>query len=759
MMNKILLKLLFTVLAVLLAAEVMAQVPQGFNFQAVARDANGDLIVDQTLGVQISILSGSETGTVVYTETQNPETNASGSFQIVIGEGTSEDNFGGIDWSSDNYYVKLEIDPAGGTSYEELGTTRLLSVPYALLAQDVVNGVSAGEDLITEFNLNSAQGDTSFIINMEGDVSPQDFIYALEVNGSTTGRNRPIVSRILEDVSNVESQYAVNGRADGLGTGLHIGVLGSAYNLDATGNTRYGVYGQAASQAKYNYGVNGSAFGAGNGDEGEGPGEGSINFGLYGYATGNSWNNTGIEARADGAAGKFNTGVTGMSGAGTGSTVKNHGVVGRAYGPGINYGVYGAAWDGAENYAGYFDGPTVINGDLTVNGTINSGESGSSSIQQVYVENETGDGVVNISSHGTNNKQGIIELYGETPEGNDGSRAVLAVTDNEGGDSWGSLNLRGPVFDSGFPRSFVNAQVSNDPGGNDPTGWFGQLDIQGNSSPNIQMGAMGWESSDLPMIQLFGNKPNNDGWFYNHANFSVNRDGDQEWGTLSLSANDGVANVEIGAKSWEDPAEGAGRPYMSFKGNTTDDLIYMEVSHDGANEFGNLNFNSTNGSSLSISAYGLNGDVNIDGGSLHVSGDITAGGSITETSDRNLKENIQPLQNGISTIMKLNPSTYNFRGNGEYNGLRLSTGLRYGLIAQEVEEVLPSLVKDNIHTYTESENSGSGPDATAENEVRKTMEYKSMNYTELVPILIKAVQEQQEVIEQLQKEVEKLKKD
>jgi hypothetical protein len=154
----------------------------------------------------------------------------------------------------------------------------------------------------------------------------------------------------------------------------------------------------------------------------------------------------------------------------------------------------------------------------------------------------------------------------------------------------------------------------------------------------------------------------------------------------------------------------------------------------------------------------LNGNVTV-GGNLVVNGNIEHTGSITQTSDRNLKENIMPLQDGLSTIMKLNPTTYNFRGNGEYNGLKLSTGLHYGLIAQEVEEVLPSLVKNNVHSYSEMENNGQGPDVTSETEIKKTMEYKTMNYTELIPVLIKGMQEQQAEIERLKKEIEELRKD
>ncbi|MEQ9036725.1 MAG: hypothetical protein RID02_15760, partial [Gracilimonas sp.] len=67
--------------------------------------------------------------------------------------------------------------------------------------------------------------------------------------------------------------------------------------------------------------------------------------------------------------------------------------------------------------------------------------------------------------------------------------------------------------------------------------------------------------------------------------------------------------------------------------------------------------------------------------------------------------------------------------------------------------------KNNLHTYSEMKVDGQGPDAISETEIEKTMEYKTMNYTELIPVLIKGMQEQQAEIERLKEEIEKLQKD
>lgn len=367
-------KLALLVCVVLISSNVYAQVPQGFNFQAVARGTDGLPLVNENLGVQISVVKGTEAGDIVYTETHSVVSNPVGLIQLIIGDGTAAENsdFSAIDWSSDNYFVKLEIDPAGGTTYEDLGTTRLLSVPYALLAQKVVEGVAGQEgydDLITIDTDDPNLQDSLKIIRL-GSETVDEIANGVEIEGASTGRNRPLTATINELQANTASQYAISGTASGPGTGTHIGILGSAWNPTATGGTRYGVYGQANSLSKYNYGMNGVAVGSGNGDEGEGFGEGSINFGLYGYASGNKWSNTGLEARNAGEFGKVNYGVHGLSSAGSADSTKNYAIAGRASGPGLNYGVYGSAWNGVENYAGFFDGTVQINGNTTVTGQL-----------------------------------------------------------------------------------------------------------------------------------------------------------------------------------------------------------------------------------------------------------------------------------------------------------------------------------------------------------------------------------------------------
>jgi len=130
-------KKIYTFFVVLfIVGNLMAQTPQGFKYQAVARDASGDVVADQAVGMQISILQGSTSGTAVYVETFTPTTNEFGLMNLNIGAGTVvSGDLTTIDWSADTYFLKIEMDITGGTTYEEYGTSQLLSVPYALHAK------------------------------------------------------------------------------------------------------------------------------------------------------------------------------------------------------------------------------------------------------------------------------------------------------------------------------------------------------------------------------------------------------------------------------------------------------------------------------------------------------------------------------------------------------------------------------------------------------------------------------------------------
>lgn len=136
-------KRLYTIIvAVLLSATSFAQVPEKMSYQAVVRDAAGELVSDQSLGMRISILQTTTTGTAVYVETHSPSSNTNGLVSIEIGMGTTSGDFSTIDWSNGPYFIKTETDPTGGSNYTISGTSQLMSVPFALHAK-VAESVSS----------------------------------------------------------------------------------------------------------------------------------------------------------------------------------------------------------------------------------------------------------------------------------------------------------------------------------------------------------------------------------------------------------------------------------------------------------------------------------------------------------------------------------------------------------------------------------------------------------------------------------------
>jgi len=153
--------LLPSVLALLLFSTASAQAPKGINYQGVARDNEGKPIASKSISVRISILQGSAQGIAEYTEIHNPQTNPFGLFTLVIGQGTTTTgNFAFVSWAIGNKWLQIEIDPAGGGSYQLAGSQQLMSVPYAFYAEySGTNSLTAGTGIAINNGVISNTGD------------------------------------------------------------------------------------------------------------------------------------------------------------------------------------------------------------------------------------------------------------------------------------------------------------------------------------------------------------------------------------------------------------------------------------------------------------------------------------------------------------------------------------------------------------------------------------------------------------------------
>ncbi len=133
---------LLTLCFIFFAFFVFSQAPQIINYQAVARDAAGN-VVTTPIGIKFQIFQGSVSGTLVYEETHTATPSSAGVFTVGIGAGTPVTGlFSSINWGTNTYFLQVNIDPAGGTSYNTVGANQLVSVPYALYAEKAGNAVS-----------------------------------------------------------------------------------------------------------------------------------------------------------------------------------------------------------------------------------------------------------------------------------------------------------------------------------------------------------------------------------------------------------------------------------------------------------------------------------------------------------------------------------------------------------------------------------------------------------------------------------------
>lgn len=128
-------KIIFTIASLLSLNIAMAQAPQGFKYQAVSRNTSGNVLSNQTILYRISILEGSENGAVIYSENHSATSNAHGLVNFTIGNGSiNYGDFATIDWGNNTYFIQLEAN-TNGVNYDLMGTSQMMSVPYALYAK------------------------------------------------------------------------------------------------------------------------------------------------------------------------------------------------------------------------------------------------------------------------------------------------------------------------------------------------------------------------------------------------------------------------------------------------------------------------------------------------------------------------------------------------------------------------------------------------------------------------------------------------
>ena len=181
-------KKIYAILCIAIASvtQLQAQAPQGFNYQATVRNSSGDLIVNTNVYFKFNVIQGSQTAVPIFTETHYVPTDDLGQVNLVIGQGTATTGvFSELDWSLGSYYLGIELSINGANNYVAMGTTQLLSVPYALYAQNSGNSTTTTSNLEAVLAENNSANNQQ-IKDLQDPTDAQDAVTKAYLENNTT---------------------------------------------------------------------------------------------------------------------------------------------------------------------------------------------------------------------------------------------------------------------------------------------------------------------------------------------------------------------------------------------------------------------------------------------------------------------------------------------------------------------------------------------------------------------------------------------
>ena len=215
-----------------------SQSPEKFTYQSIVRAADGSILKTTSLGIRISILKSSKNGTTVYSETHTVSSNINGLVTFIIGDGITSDKFSDIDWSTGEYFLKVQVDPTGGINYAIEQSSQLLSVPYALYAGNSSSSdVDLSQDVIGVLPVPRG-GTGSSTSPMIGVVTAADAAAAravLEIDKTGTDNSTPVsLANVTNNYLTLSGQKITSGRVPitlggtGSSTAPMVGVITAA---------------------------------------------------------------------------------------------------------------------------------------------------------------------------------------------------------------------------------------------------------------------------------------------------------------------------------------------------------------------------------------------------------------------------------------------------------------------------------------------------------------------------------------------------
>lgn len=697
------------ILSTLTLVQMRAQVPQGFNYQAIARDAANNAISNRALPVRMTVQTSLVGGTVIWQETQTVTTNPLGILNLVIGRGTrtggSASLFSDISWGTQPLFLKTEIQyPA--QDYLVMGTSELLSVPYSMVAKDIQGplsklGVTGKTNLFDEalFEVKNNTGQTVFAVYNEG-------IRAYVDNGAKGGKGgfaiggfgtakagaaQTLLTVSPDSVRIYVDETVAKGNKGGFAIGGFNAAKGTINEFMMMTPDNYFIghrSGQLVTSGIYN-----STLGF---ESGKSLLTGSNNV-FLGYKSGTNTAGGGSNVLIGTEAGKMNTSgyyniFLGRQ-AGYSNTASSNIFVGDLsayYNTTGNQNVIIGDWAGYHNTTGLQNVILGANaGWFNTTGSNNifmgfeSGYNNTTGFDNINIGNKAGkaniDGTYNVmigSDAGTSNANGDYNTLigyksGEKTTANYGTMlGYLAGNSNTSGQSQVMLGYMAGSANTGSYNTYVGTLA----GGTGTTGNYNTYVglAAGNAATgdnNVFIGKWsGWYETGSDKLYI----ENSSGstpliW----GDFNLNR--------LRLNGN------------------------TSINGASANQLYALEINRDGDDTYGLVVYGAT-----------------------FCSSGVWAG------SDVRLKRNIVPLSNSLNKVLTLNGVNFDWKIQ-EFPEMGLPKERQIGFIAQDVEKVLPELVNE-------------GPNG-----------YKSVDYTKITPVLVEALKEQQVLINNQKSEIELLK--
>jgi hypothetical protein len=787
-----------------LISPVYGQAPQAIKYQGVARDNVGNELTFQKLGLRLSIVADSATGTEVYVETHIDTTNEFGLFNVEIGNGITTDDFTAIDWGSTTHYLMVEMDETGGTSYQEMGTSQLLAVPYALYADSAgaapgsapqtltfqaggTLSISGGNAVALPDNVDDLDADTLNEIQTltlvgndlsitggntvtlpdsnDADADSTNEIQTLTLVGndlSITGGNTvtlPDSNDADADSTNEIQTLTLSGNDLSI-TGGNTVTLSStapsdtslyADSADFTNTAGYAWYADmagyadtatyawsAASSDTANFAYDADtatyAWSAASSD--------TANF-AYDADTANfAW----LAAAADSAYFAFDADTANYAWSALNADTANI-----AFAAGFANLAQNANYADTAKYAdtaGYAFGPWGQSGTdiFYTPGKVGIGTSTPSHALEVE---SSGNGGMQIKSnlggpwlYMDKASASNFSFIGFKEAGSDkwvvGNYADFATTATA--DDFRIIQWSNGSMDN---TSFIIKSGGENRVGIGTSSPLGNLHVSGSQGLYVSSGSAGprvvlYDEGDADMFVLRHNRGSD--------RFELNT------ASTTLMVVEKGGNVGIGTASPFFPLHAetstADRTaYFINSTNTTSTTYGLYAGAFGAGSGDNIgaHFDVSGGTGINtaLSAYATGGSA---AWALYAIGNSFTSSGMWTPSDERLKTNISAFEGALSRIEQLSVKTYHFNTE-TFPTMNFSSRKQYGLMAQDLEKVFPEMVLEADHKIP-----GENGEMSEE-----TVEIKAVNYVQLIPVLVKAVQEQQVIIESQKDELETLK--